>query len=133
MNLKYWFLSYSLLFLVRYMVSVRYLSFALNLPMRPPEREAKQAENIFETLYNRTYKYFPPAFFANILAGNLIYFRFDETEYKTCMHYNEQFAHLTNYCTFLLCLGYVMSVYYLSLFISVTCFASNNPEPEAAD
>ena len=40
-NLKYWFLSYSLLFLVRYMVSVRYLSFALNLPMRPPERETK--------------------------------------------------------------------------------------------
>ena len=41
MNLKYWFLSYSLLFLVRYMISVKYLSFALNLPMRPPERETK--------------------------------------------------------------------------------------------
>ena len=131
-NLKYWFLSYSVLFLFRYAISLRYLSLALSLPFRPPEQEAKQAEETFETLYVRTYRYFPPLFFVNILIGNLLYFQFDETLFKTCIHYNDQFEHLTNYCTFLLCLGYVMAVYYFSLWLSVTCFAQKEPEPAQA-
>tara|TARA_B110000285_G_C14841519_1_gene475577 strand:- start:13 stop:327 length:315 start_codon:yes stop_codon:yes gene_type:complete len=99
---------------------------AMKLPARPQLQEIKQAEKVFEALYVRTYKYFPPLFFINIFVGNFMYFNFDETQFKTCMHYNEQFEHLTNYCTFLLCMGYVMVVYYLSLWISVTCFSTAN-------
>jgi hypothetical protein len=62
---------------------------ALKLPRRPPQQQIKQAEDTFETLYVRTYKYFPPLFFINIFVGNFMYFDFDETYFKTCMHYNE--------------------------------------------
>jgi hypothetical protein len=94
----------------------------MNIPSEPTSRDVKKLEKKFDSLYVNTYKFFPPLFFIDIFVGNFIYFAFDERLFKNCSNYNEQFADLTNFCTFLFCIGYVMVVYYMSIWVSVTCF-----------
>jgi hypothetical protein len=111
-----------MIFLARYLVSIKYLLISLNVTIRSPNRQIRELEKVFEKLYVTTYKYFPPIFFIDMFIGNFMYFAFDNQLFKTCAYYNSQFSELTNFCTIIFCVGYVMVVYYLSIWVSVTFF-----------
>lgn len=95
--------------------------------------DVRKLEKQFENLYQTTYKFYPPLFISVMIVGNFLYFSYEEHHYKTCANFNQQFVNLTNFCTFIFCVGYVMIVYYLSIWVSVICFKKQTNSEQDID
>jgi hypothetical protein len=132
MPLKYWYNSYLVAFLIKFILSlIQFIH--IRRESCSSLAEVRATEKVVRHYQLMTYIYANAIFVGMLAAGNMIYFNQEPTHRALCHDVSAAYTQLNSLTLLLLVFGYAQGLYYLTIWFSVVCMKCHGKDPMAHD